>query len=252
MAGTHLPPYDAVASAREVRRKRPVPELPDINIELPALPAAASSIDNAVSSTSRTQSLDMDLLLHPEQPSNAKSNNCQDGHLGPESSSRRIKRLKLGSSGSFSHGTKSLNLGEASHEKVTKFFGKIMKSEIMNSEPTSPKCTRKELMVLRQKTALVRNGDSSSVDNVDKGDNITLSHFWIQRWRRNKVATPQKKPEAVVVCEPQSSKVTLEDSQKKQCPSIAAMALMGKAMNGFQPCEFQNRGSFIVWNSKGL
>jgi hypothetical protein len=28
------------------------------------------------------------------------------------------------------------------------------------------------------------------------------------------------------------------------------MALMGKAMNGFCPCEFRKSGSSVVWNTK--
>ncbi|GAV58249.1 hypothetical protein CFOL_v3_01783 [Cephalotus follicularis] len=98
----------------------------------------------------------------------------------------------------------------------------------------------------------LRDSESSCTDSVKKTQDITLSHSWIQRWCRNKSATsPQKKADVVVVCEPlSSSREAIDDFQKKQYPSIAAMALMGKAMTGFRPCEFKNRGSFVVWTTK--
>ncbi|CAK9183483.1 unnamed protein product [Ilex paraguariensis] len=251
MVDPNLLPQAGIASAREeVGCSRPV-MLPDINLELPALPETASSIDNAEQRTSRTQSLDMELLLsHAEQRSSSKSDHCPDGPVRPEPSSRWVKRLKLSASDPSALGTKSSNMGEASsHKKVDK-FSKIMKRSITSSELMMGKCRNKELIALDQNTALLRNGESSSADSVSKVRDITLSHSWIKRWRHNRAATPQRKGEAVVLCEPRSLKVALEDLQKKQFPSLAAMALMGKAMSGFQPCEMQKRGSFTVWNTK--
>ncbi|KAA8545991.1 hypothetical protein F0562_020558 [Nyssa sinensis] len=213
MAGQNPLSQTTIASTREeVGCRGRITLLPDINEELPTLPAAASSMDNVEPSTSRTQSLDMEhLLSHAEQLSNSKSSLCPDDPLRTEPSSRWVKRLKLNASDSFALGTKSSNLGEASsHEKVNKLFIKIMK-------------------------VLLRNGESSSVESAKNGRDTMLSHSWIQRWCHNRPATLQKKPEAVVVCEPQSSKVVSDEFEKKQFPSIAAMALMGKAMRGFHP-----------------
>uniref|UniRef100_A0A5B7C296 F-box protein n=1 Tax=Davidia involucrata TaxID=16924 RepID=A0A5B7C296_DAVIN len=256
MVGQNPSSQTTIASSREeVRCRGPLTGLPDINEELPALPAAASSMDNVEPSTSRTQSLDMEhLISHAEQLSNSKSSLCPDGPLRTDPGSRWIKRLKLNASDSFALGTKSSNLGEASsHEKVNKLFIKIMKGSITSSEPTLGKRHGKEVMALDPTAVLLRNGESSSVDSSKKGcRDIMLSHSWIQRWCHNRAATLQKKPEAVVVCEPQSSKVALDELQKKQFPSVAALALMGKAMNGFRPCQFQKRGSFVVWNTKNF
>ncbi|KAM7475017.1 hypothetical protein LguiB_022260 [Lonicera macranthoides] len=236
-----FPTQAAVASAREkVADRRLMTELPDINVELPALPDGVSSMNNADPSTSRTQSLDMELAVAPsDQLSNSKSIHSPDDPMGPDPCSRWIKRLKVNASNTKSFvGTTSSSLGEAStHKKVSKFF-EIMKGSINSiSAPTLGKHHVKKVVV--------------DVDSAKKDGNITLSHAWIRRWRHNdQPATQQKKPEAVVICEPERS--NLEDFQKKQFPSTAAMALMGKAMTGFRPCEFRKRGSFVVWNTKGF
>ena len=143
---------------------------------------------------------------------------CPDDPLGPEPSSKWFKRLKMSTSDSFAHGTKSSKMGEvSSREKVNKMFNKIM--------------------------------NCSKTSSVRKSQEISLSRSWIHRWCRHRAASPNKKPDAVVLCEPQSSKATLDEHQKKQFPSIAAMALMGKAINGFHPCEFRRKGSLIVWST---
>lgn len=88
--------------------------LPNRNLELPALaPAAANSTDKARPSSSRTQSLDMDVLVaHATHPSNLKSNAIPDGALKIDPSYRWVKRLKLSTSNPPAHGTKILDLGE--------------------------------------------------------------------------------------------------------------------------------------------
>lgn len=211
----------------------------------------ASSAEERETSTSKTQSLDVEhLLAHAEQPTNSKSSASPEGPQGPEPGSRWVKRLKLSASQS-AHGTKSSKLGEASsHEKVNKFSNRITKCGITSSQPAMGRFLGKEQMASDQTATLLRNGESSSIDLVAKIQNITLSHPWIQRWS-NKIAS-QKKSEAVVVSKSQRLKATVDEIQKKQFPSIAAMALMGKAMSGFHPCEFANKGSFVVWNTKGF
>ncbi|KAL4615809.1 hypothetical protein ACB092_07G154000 [Castanea dentata] len=228
-------------------------EFHNINQVLPDLPALASPVDCKDTSTSRTQSLDAEhLLSHAEQPMTFKSSGCRDDPLGTEPSSRWVKRLKYSASDS-AHGAKSSKMGGASsHEKVSKFFSRFLKCGITSSETTMVRCHNKEKMTLDQNEMLLKNGESSSLDSVKKCPDVTLSHPWIQRWCRNQTASPQKKPEAVMVCEPQCSKVAIDEFQKKQFPSIAAMALMGKAMCSFHPCEFKKRGSFVVWNAKGF
>lgn len=169
----------------------------------------------------------MELLFPSVDLTNPKPNQSPCGSLGLDPNSRWVKRLK---SNSIAVGTKSSKFGETSSPQMANvFFGKIAKGSISNTELT------------------LGNGESSSAKK--EGDVITLSHPWIQRWRYNRAVAPQKKHK-VEDCAPQRSKaVALEDVEKKQFPSIAAMALMGKAMNGFQPCEFRKRASFLVWNT---
>ncbi|XP_027161452.1 uncharacterized protein LOC113762274 [Coffea eugenioides] len=245
-----ITPQVIIGSTGEAGHRRHSIKLPDINLELPALPSG----DNVDPSSSRTQSLDMETLLaHAEQPSQSESDCYAGGSSKPEPSNRWIKRLRLSASESFSLGTKSSNMGkESCHEKSNLSSGKILKGSVVNSEPTVSKLPGKELMVLDDATALRRYGESSSTDAAKKGKDTLTSPSWIRRWCHNQSGMPQKKPDAMVVFKPQSSKLASEDLQDKQCPSIAAMALMGKAMNGFQTCEFRRRGSFIVWNTRGL
>ncbi|KAG8364336.1 hypothetical protein BUALT_Bualt19G0118300 [Buddleja alternifolia] len=209
--------------------------LPDINLELPALPAAEGSSDNACPSSSRTQSLEMDMLLaHAEQP---KPNSNFD--LNDDPSDRWVKRLKRSSSNSFAQGTKGSNLSN------NPFLGTILQSKnISSSEPTPRKHHGTESLVSDKRVHISKE--------ETKSNDLLLSHAWIKRFLHKGARIIEKKPATIVICEPQTSKLALEDLQKKQFPSIAAMAMMGKTMNGFQSCEIQNKGSLTVWNTKAF
>eukprot|EP00257_Ricinus_communis_P013444 XP_015570875.1 F-box protein At2g16365 isoform X2 [Ricinus communis] len=245
----------AIDSVREGNRGRlPNIELPDINQEVTAIPGVTSSADDGEASTSRTQSLNVEQFLsHVEDPTNSISSASVDIQLGLDPYSRWVKRLKPSSSDSFAHGTKSLKMAEASsHEKVNKLFSKILNHSKTSSEPKMNKSHGKQHMVVDQTSDLLRNIEASSAVPVRKIQEATLSHAWIRRWCHNQAALSKAKPEGGVVCEPQNSTANQDNFQKKQFPSLAAMALMGKAMNGFHPCKFRKMGSFIVWNNKGL
>ncbi|XP_022747117.1 uncharacterized protein LOC111296899 [Durio zibethinus] len=233
------------ATGEEAGNKMVNTELPDMNEGLPALPAVANSIDDGETSTSRTQSLDAEhLLCHVKPPSNFNTAACPDSPLEPEPSSRWIKRLKLSTSDPFAHGTKSSKIEEVSScEKVNKIFCKT------SSEPTIARSHVGPQLAFDQTATQLKNGDSTSGDSVRKSQEIYLSRSWIHRWCRHKAMSPNKKLDAAVPCEPQSSKATSDELQRKQFPSIAAMALMGRAISGFHPCEFRRNGSLIVWNT---
>ncbi|OIT07123.1 PREDICTED: F-box protein At2g16365-like [Nicotiana attenuata] len=230
------PPRSATdCSRKEAGRKR---FYLDINLELPA------PTDNAELSSSRTESLDLDLILaHAERPTSSSTDFCPEGLFGQDPSSRWVKRLKVGA-GSLAFGTKSSSLiGESSHEKAHKFLSKMTKATMTSSQPTSSKLHGKELMAHE-------NSSPSSMNSIKKDLEFLTSHSWIQRLLRDRATAAQKsRAQPVVVCEPQSSKLEIDDFQKKQLPSLGAMALMGKAMNGFQPCEFNRRGPLVVWNT---
>lgn len=234
------------ATGEEAGNKMVNTELPDMNQGLLAFPVVANSIDDGGTSTTRTQSLDAEhLLCHAaEQPSNSNTAACPDVPLEPELSSRWVKRLKLSTSDPFADGNKTSKIGEVlSHEKVNKIFCKT------GSEPTAGRSHARPEPACKRTAMLLKNSDSSTSDSVRKSQEISLSRSWIHRWCRHRAVTPNKKPDAVVLCEPQSSKATSDELQKKQFPSIAAMALMGKAIGSFHPCEFSRRGSLIVWKT---
>ncbi|KAL5855847.1 hypothetical protein ACOSQ4_005649 [Xanthoceras sorbifolium] len=240
----------AIASSREQTVGRlPNIELPDINEDLPALPAVASSVEDRETSPSRTQSLDVEhLLSDAEMPTNSKSGAFPDSLEGSDPSSIWVKRLKLSASSSTPYGTKSSKMEEAcSHEKVNRFFSEIMKCSVTASEPTVGKRPGKEQMELDQTAVLLKNVESTSSETVRKNQDASLVNSWIRRWGRQRATSPMKKHEAVVVCEPQKSNATL--NEKQQFPSIGAMAMMGKALNSLTPCGFMKRGPYIVWNT---
>ncbi|KAJ6716789.1 hypothetical protein OIU74_009336 [Salix koriyanagi] len=202
-------------------------ELPDIKQELPVLTGVARSPDDMETSTSRTQSLDVECFLpRPEHSINSKSSDCHDAPSRLDPYSRWVKRLKPSASDSL-------------------WLWKNI------SEPKKSKSCGTEQAVTDQTAESPRNAESISTDLARKSQEITLSHAWVRRWCHNPSASPKKKPKTVVVSEPECSEATL-DLQKKQFPSIAAMALMGKAMNGFRSCEFRKQGSSVVWNTRGF
>ncbi|KAI7749359.1 hypothetical protein M8C21_031900 [Ambrosia artemisiifolia] len=200
LSGAHLstPNKDIMVESnieKDKHRKRKI-ELPDINLEVPAQPAASSSAEKAEPGTSRTQR------------------------------SRWIKRLKLTET--------------PSHGRLSRFFTTV---RVMEGEP--------EPMLDKHhgKRPESLTGDSSSVETKRDSKEIKLAHSWIQRWshRQN-----QKNLESAGTCQLDDSKLEMEELEKKQFPSIAAMALMGKAMTGFRQFKLQKRESFVVWNTKAL
>ncbi|XP_030525007.1 uncharacterized protein LOC115737153 [Rhodamnia argentea] len=218
------------------------------------LTSMSSSIDEREPSTSKTQSLDVEhLFSHADQATDSKSQTYFCSHGKTEQRTGWLKRLKMSTSETLPHGDESLKVGDAcSSGKDNNLVGKVMKQRTTSPEQIIGNCLDKEQMALGQFALLAKGGKSSSSGSVGKSRDALLSHPWIQRWCHNQVASLQKKPEAFVLCEPRSTKASLDEFRKKQFPSIAAMALMGKAMNGFNPCEFRNRGTYVVWNTEGL
>lgn len=242
----NLSPRIVVASSREVGRRWMSSELPEINSELPALPVVKSSSED-VPTSSRTQSLEMDMLLAQAEQPEPKSNLSPDDSPKPDPTTRWVKRLKLSSSDSSAQGTKSLKLAEkSSHDKRRDIFRSILRKGITREQHGE------ETFLSDRSGSLSKEDEQVSPEQPKKSKELLLSHVWIKRWLRNGPQIPRRKPETVVVCEPQSLKASLDDLQKKQFPSIAAMALMGRSMTGFQSCELQKRGSFTIWNTNNF
>ncbi|XP_061353081.1 uncharacterized protein LOC133297870 [Gastrolobium bilobum] len=212
--------------------------VPDINQEPHELLTPESPVVDWENSTSRTHSLNVEHLSIADEQARSKSGNSS---LGSDPDSRWVKRLKLCTLGS-AHGTRSAKLGESSsHEKVNNIFSKIMKGSTTSLEPKIVYHAEGEMVPDLPATVLT-NG-KSSVTEAKKTVEITLSHPWIQRWSHNRAASSHKRHELVELREPKSSNtVLLEAFQKKQFPSIAAMALMGKALNNINPSELMKKG----------
>ncbi|KAK7257953.1 hypothetical protein RIF29_32303 [Crotalaria pallida] len=245
---------DAITSAGDKNKGKSVyTALPDINQEPPedltlvSPVALASPVVDRETSTSRTHSLNVEhLLFHADEHTRSKSGNSS---LGPDPSARWIKRLKLCSSSSSAHGTKSVTIGEiSSREKVNNIFSKMKGSKTSSEQKMV--CHAEEQMVPDLHETVSINGKSPFTD-VDNTAEITLSHPWIRRWSHNHGVSSEKRDESAELREPKSSN-TLEDFQKKHFPSIAAMAMMGKAVNCLNPSELTKKGAIIVWNTKGI
>ncbi|KAL0365539.1 UNVERIFIED_CONTAM: F-box protein [Sesamum angustifolium] len=247
-----LPPHLGVPSSSKVGCQQLTIWQPDINLELPALLGGASSSENTFTDFSETQSLEMERLsVHVEQPKR-KSTLSVDDHLYADKGNIMVKRLKRSSSNS-AHGTKSSNLAQnSSHGKMGEFFSRILKSSITSSEPNSSKHHSEESLLSDKSRDFLSKDNDIIQDPINKDKGLLLSHAWIQRWLRNGPKMTEMKPETMVVSELPKLRLAQKSLQKKQCPSIAAMALMRKAITGLQPCELQKRGPFTIWNTKGF
>uniref|UniRef100_A0A7N0T874 F-box protein n=2 Tax=Kalanchoe fedtschenkoi TaxID=63787 RepID=A0A7N0T874_KALFE len=243
-----LPPYGGQSNA-SYRGKSPVVELPDMNEE--ALEPDGSA-DEGEPTASRTQSLDMGCLLsHADCPSSSKSAPRQaiiDPGLEP--SSRWVKRLKLNGTKPAALGTKSSTSEEAPFEKLRKFSSNLLNRGVGSTSSEPAAGTHPRVPSPSEGGRAGKCGKASSTESLNGGRDALLSHSWIRRWRHGQTASLKKQP---APAEPsQTPKAGFDQFQKKAFPSIAAMALMGKAMNGFRPCQFTKKGSFIVWNTNGL
>ncbi|KAF8113898.1 hypothetical protein N665_0044s0013 [Sinapis alba] len=203
----------------------PRTEIPDMNEEPPLVLDGEGETSN-----SATQSMNVDHFL---------SRDCKRVRLEPEMepSSRWVKRLKTTatSDSSDNNETKSLMNNEVAPRgqkgNNNNLFLEILKSGINNLQPRNQEPVTPEIKNLNQ-----------------GGEDVTLLHPWIQRWCKKK-ATSTDQPEGQEVSfEPENQK----ELEKKQYPSIAAMALMGKALSGLNPYGLKKTDSLMVWNARDL
>ncbi|KAK9129828.1 hypothetical protein Sjap_010315 [Stephania japonica] len=203
----------------------------------PSLAVAESSMENRGASSSRTESLDAEhLLSYDEQPNNSSASKPDSG----ETSNRWVKRLKLSASDSTPPGVESSRMrAEAFSTGSTN-----------RSKPVLIKPVDKGSLEMDENSVKERKTEPLSINSAVKElRNQTLSHPWIRRWSHNQAATGKSKVTEAVICEPQSLEASLDEFQRKKLPSIAAMALMGKATNCFQPCQLRRKGPVVVWTT---
>ncbi|KAE9620376.1 hypothetical protein Lal_00019458 [Lupinus albus] len=228
------------------KRKLAYVALPDINQEPHEVLTLASTLVDRETSTSRTHSLYVEYLLsRADEHARSKSGNSS---LGPDPSCRWVKRLKLCPPSSV-HGTKNATIEEtSSHEKANNIFSK-MKGNKTSLEPKV--AYHAGVQMVPDLCATVLTSGKSSPTKENKTAEIMRSHPWIRRWSCNHDVSPHKRHGLAELRKPKSSN-TPEKFQKKQFPSIAAMAMMGKAMNCLNPSELMKKGPVVVWNMKGF
>ncbi|KAG2266534.1 hypothetical protein Bca52824_073613 [Brassica carinata] len=201
----------------------PRTEIPDMNEEPPLVLDGEGETSN-----SATQTMNVDHFL---------SRDCKRVRLEPEMepSSRWVKRLKTTAAASDSSGqgeTKSLMKNEAASlaqkENNNNLFLEILKSGINNLQP--------------------RNQEPVTPEINQGGEGVTLLHPWIQRWFKKKATSTDQLEGQEVSFELENQK----ELEKKQYPSIAAMALMGKALSGLNPYGLKKTDSLMVWNARDL
>ncbi|ESQ50903.1 hypothetical protein EUTSA_v10022682mg [Eutrema salsugineum] len=211
----------------------PRAEIPDMNEEPPLVLERENSVEGhqGETSNSATQSMNVDNFLSRET--------CKRARLEPElePSSRWVKRLKTNASDSSGNDeTRSLMKIEASsHGKKgnnSNLFLEILKSGINNLQPRNQEPATSQIKNLNQ----------------GGGEDITLLHPWIQRWCKKKATSTDQAQGQEVSFEPENQK----EIEKKQYPSIAAMALMGKALSGLNPYGLRKTESLMVWNARDL
>lgn len=209
------------------------------------LSAPASSVDSAA--RRRPSSMGMGgvsvELAASDKPEKSKSvhPSCQvEDHpdADQEERSRWVKRLKVVRSDGH-----SVEGGDSSGGALACRREQRLCSRVMNYSRSNPftlaKCLQ-ERRQLQKTMLLLRSSDSLAAPPVD-------SLPWIRRWSRNSRLTPPPPGQEAETAEPLS-----ENLQGSPFPSLAAMALVGKAMTNFRPCKFQRRGSSLVWNLEGL
>ncbi|EHA8590546.1 hypothetical protein COCNU_scaffold020205G000020 [Cocos nucifera] len=222
-------------------------ELCYMNVEHPTSLERAACMTNREMSTSRTESMDADhILSHVEKPNNSNTSTLLESSICADASSGWFKRLRRNRSDSIALDSKRLKIGDGqSSREVGTLFSRVLNY----SKPSSDliKCLQEQQK--HDKTMLSpHNGVHSS------GVSVKEMQIWIRRWCCNspQAAPVQAKLATPALCEPENSKVVPQNFDGKQLPSIAAMALMGKAMNNFRPCEFQRRGFSVVWRTEGF
>lgn len=144
-----------------------------------------------------------------------------------------VERLWPSSLDPIPLGTKRFKVGDASSSaEMQNLLAKVVNYNRSISE--FPECQQ-----IDKTTFLPKSGECSA------GDSEKIIP-WIRRWCRSSQETASLTPG---LCEPENSKVPPEKFEAKQFPSLAAMALMGKQVANFRPCEFRKRGSTTVWKN---
>ncbi|OAO97724.1 hypothetical protein AXX17_AT4G39540 [Arabidopsis thaliana] len=202
--------------------------IPDMNKEPPIVADRENSIDGEEeeASSQATQSKNVEHFL------NNNTNllrECKRIWSDSETNSRsQVKRLKTNAADNRGNETKNMMVFEEgpSGKKVNHFFHSIFGMTNLGSRRY-------------QKFSTSQN------KNLNMGEAEDVNP-WIQRWCKRKAAD---------VHEPRGGQEVNSNGtvlEKQQFPSIAAMAMMRKALSGINPTGCRKTNSLFVWNAEDL
>lgn len=192
-------------------------------------------------SMSKISSMNLDLVLFQiSRMKNPISSALIESPVSTEPSDKWLKRLQ--------HNILDLHLPCSKRSKVG------------DGPPPEGTCTiygqehnfdmAKADMINLTKNVPLRHGRLINQQNLE-GSLISAKSLnrWIGRWCQG--STPISHGASNVEKQTPKFNVTHDDLEG-QFPSIAAMAMMGRAMNKLRPCELQKKGPSVVWKTQGL
>ncbi|XP_072957878.1 uncharacterized protein [Typha angustifolia] len=208
----------------------------------------AKSSDKVVSASKREPSISRTLSLAGDHifknQENSSSSVPTEAPECLEQSSRWLKRLGHNLSDSLAIGAKRLKVGCG--PSTGELLGSVINYNRSNSELMK---YIKEQKRPDKMTELPNDCAGFS------GVSVKSMQSWIGRWchcDNPKEARDQANAPTTLLSDPEKSNMVPENLEGRHFPSIAAMAMMGKAMNKFRPCEFQRRGTSVVWNTEAV
>lgn len=192
-------------------------------------------------SVSKTSSMNLDLVLFQmSRMRNPISSALIESPVCLEPSDKWLKRLQ--------------------HDILDHHLPCSKRSKVGHGLPPEGACTvfgqevnfdiKKDDMISQVKEVQLRYGRLINKQNL-KGSLISAKSLnrWIGRWCQG--SAPISHGASNV--ENQTLKFNMPpDDLDGQFPSIAAMAMMGRAMNKLRPCELQKKGPSVVWKAQGL
>lgn len=200
--------------------------IPDMNKEPPIVADRENSIDGDQEETSSpaTQSMNVEHFHNNTKLLRECKRIWSDSETN---SGSQVKRLKTKASDYSGNETKSMMVVEdgPSGKTVNNFFHRIFGI----NKPGSRR---------------YQKPSTSQIKNLNMGGGEDVNP-WIQRWCKKK-AEETHEPRGGQEGNPKGTAL------EKQFPSIAAMAMMRKALSGLNPTSCRKTNSLFVWNAEDL
>uniref|UniRef100_A0A0D9V4A0 Uncharacterized protein n=1 Tax=Leersia perrieri TaxID=77586 RepID=A0A0D9V4A0_9ORYZ len=201
---------------------------------------AATCANNEDWSMSKTSSMNIDLVLFQiSGMRNPIPNDLNEPPVCPDPSEKWLKRLQHDTSSSHVPCSKKSKVGDGPMAGgACTEFGEVFNCGSNSSDVI--KHVENKLMCKGFIDQQSEEGSPMPAKSLNR---------WIGRWCRG--GTPVFHGISNIERQEDKSDMPL-DRLESQFPSIAAMAMMGRAMNKLRPCELQKRGPSVVWRTEGL